>query len=512
MDRKILLTIGFLFFALLIKAGEITPAKSDMPPTTTTQVQAALCGQTLAALDTPIVANIVSGAASYRFRVTTTLPESMVPVQVVTSATRSFKLIQLTNYAFGRVYSVEVAVLYGGVWQPYGPACSVSSPTPTTVIQSAYCGLTVASISDPVYANSVPYAQGYRFRVTNLLDSSDMHILDRTIREFRLNLFQVSSGATYLVEVAVKNFDGTYLPYGPLCSVTCPVLYTKVMASYCGRTLGAFSDYIYADLVEGCSGYRFKITNMSNLSDVQYLDRPIRQFSMSMLTNVQYNTAYKVEISIKDTHGDYLPYGPFCTLFTPLLPVPKIQLSQCELVGPLVTELMYADEYPNATMYRFRLENLMVGYSHHIDRWGRSYSLSMFSGLLPNTPYTVKVAVKVNGVWTDYGKACDVTTPASFPSTRFALNDNKTDDTDTSFMPKLYPNPFSDYFSIDATLQATAEVSVRIYDMTGRLLDSQRIPGSELLTMEMGRNFPPGVYNVVMKVNDEVKTLRVIKR
>ena len=79
-------------------------------------------------------------------------------------------------------------------------------------------------------------------------------------------------------------------------------------------------------------------------------------------------------------------------------------------------------------------------------------------------------------------------------------------------MPRLYPNPFSEYFSVDASLQAVAEVSVKVYDMTGRLLEATAVPASELSSLQLGLNYPPGVYNVVMRYHDEVKTRQVIKR
>ena len=149
MDKKIL----FVFALLFISLGATVNARAEnfmLPPTT--KVQNAQCGQTLAGLDTPIVANIVAGASSYRFRVSYMVPDVGVSVQYVTSSLRTFKLTQLANHAYARTYAIEVAVLHGGVWQPYGPACTVSSPTPITSLQSAYCGLTVASAADPVYA------------------------------------------------------------------------------------------------------------------------------------------------------------------------------------------------------------------------------------------------------------------------------------------------------------------------------------------------------------------------
>lgn len=505
MMKKILLAFSLIVLLMTTSAGNAAE-KAALPPTTT-QLETWQCGTTVAAMNTNIYAYIVTGATNYRFRLTCTLPNATVQVQTVTTLMRVFNFTLLTSPSFARSYSVEVAACVGGVWQAYGPACTINSPSATTVIQTSQCGLTMASIYDPVYANIVSYAQGYRFRVTDVTNPALVYILDRSVREFRLNLFPVASGRTYNVEVAIKNYDGTYLPYGPGCSITAPNLYTKVMAAYCGRVISSFTEYIYADYVQAASGYRWKITNMANMS-TQYIDTVNRAFTMSMLTNVQYNAAYRIEVSIKDPSGVYLPYGPFCTIFTPLLPAPKIQLSQCEITCISNSEMMYADDYPGATVYRFRLENTQLGYSHYIDRTVRCYNLSMFGGLQPNLAYTVKVAVKVNGVFTSFGKGCDVTTPSS--ANRMA--DTNEISNDTSFMPKLYPNPFSEYFSIDAALQAAAEVSVKVFDMMGRLLDSNKTKAADLQNLQLGSSYPPGIYNVVIAHDDDVKTHRVIKR
>jgi len=488
---------------LLTTIPVLAKAPTMLPPYTT-QVQG--CGQTLSALDSQITANIVAGASAYRFRVTT-ISGGAEPVQEITRSTRTFKLTQLAQFAFARTYSIEVAVRHGNDWYPYGPACVISSPSPSPTLQSSSCGLTMPSMSSQIYAQNVPFAQGYRFRVTNLLNPLEVHIIDRTLREFRLDNFNATSGTTYLVEVAIKNYDGEYLPFGAPCSVTAPTIYTKVQEFFCGNTLGALSDNITADLVPNAQGYRFKVTDLTSPLTVKTIDRQLRFFSMNMLSGILYNHPYKIEVAIKDITGNWLAYGEPCTVFTPGLPIPKIQLSQCELVGPSPTMLIYADEIPNATVYRFRLENSQLGYIHTVDRGSRSYSLSMFPGLQPGTAYTVRVSVKVNGSFTPYGKACDVTTAGG--TSRMASDEMKI--TDTPEMPKLYPNPYSEYFSMEA-LQSDAEVSVRIYDMTGRLLESHKAKGIDLPMLELGRDLPTGVYNVVTDQSDTLRTYRVVKR
>jgi hypothetical protein len=510
MVRKVLLTFC-CFMSFVCASGKPVAAT---PAAATTQVQSSQCGQVLAALNSNITANLVSGATQYRFKVTTILPDSSVLEQYVTSNSRVFNLTQMDAYAYGRTYSIQVAVNLGGVWQSYGSTCAVVTPTPVTRIQSNQCGIMMASVSDPVYAYLVSYATGYRFRITSTVNPAQVFIVDRPLREFRMSLFPAQSGIAYNVEVAARNLDGTYLPYGSACTVSAPILYTKIDAAYCGRVMSLFSDFIYAYLVPNCSMYRFKVTNMST-SAVQIVDRPLRVFSLDMLSNVQYNTAYKIEVAIKDMSGTILPYGAFCTVYTPLVSVPKIQLSQCETTCTTNYEMVYSDIVPNATLYRFRLDNYVSGYSHYIERYDRSFNLSMFNGLQPNTTYNIRVAAKVNGVFTIYGKTCVITTPATSANTRLAVSDNMLqadNKINMPLMPQVYPNPFSEYFSVDAALPANAEVSVKVYDMMARLVEQTHVTCGRLLMYEFGENYPPGVYNVVISAGDELKTLRVIKR
>jgi hypothetical protein len=94
-----------------------------------TQVQSSQCGVTLAALNTVISADAVTGAQQYRFEVT-----NGATVRVYTAATgNSFNLTQLTGgAAFATTYSVKAAVKVNNVWSAYGTACNITTPAPLT--------------------------------------------------------------------------------------------------------------------------------------------------------------------------------------------------------------------------------------------------------------------------------------------------------------------------------------------------------------------------------------------
>ncbi|RYZ56491.1 MAG: hypothetical protein EOP49_00190, partial [Sphingobacteriales bacterium] len=191
------------------------------PPKQTT-LMTALCGVTLPGIDTPIYANLVAGAQGYRWRITTMIGTTPGQVQFLDTALRTMRLTQLPNYAFNTNYRVEVAVYYSNHLQPYlASTCEVTTPSPTT--QLVDCGATLQNMTDIIYAGIVPYSKGYRFRITDPSSQSNTQVIDRNVREFRMNLvtsFFVQYGKTYNIECALKNTDGTYLPYGAACTVT----------------------------------------------------------------------------------------------------------------------------------------------------------------------------------------------------------------------------------------------------------------------------------------------------
>ncbi|MFD0777431.1 T9SS type A sorting domain-containing protein [Flavobacterium myungsuense] len=87
-------------------------------------------------------------------------------------------------------------------------------------------------------------------------------------------------------------------------------------------------------------------------------------------------------------------------------------------------------------------------------------------------------------------------------------------DTNTSsiFNVKAFPNPFATHFSLDIESSSDAQVEMKVYDMIGRQLDVRKASVSELSGLEVGRNYPAGVYNVVVSQGNKVKSVRMIKR
>jgi hypothetical protein len=78
-----------------------------------------------------------------------------------------------------------------------------------------------------------------------------------------------------------------------------------------------------------------------------------------------------------------------------------------------------------------------------------------------------------------------------------------------AFDAVAYPNPFDNAFEVKVTSPSEKTVEVKVYDMTGRLIEARQGKEGDI---SLGENYPSGVYNVVVSQDGQVKTLRVIKR
>ncbi|RZJ33199.1 MAG: T9SS type A sorting domain-containing protein, partial [Flavobacterium sp.] len=376
------------------------------PPKNTT-ITGPQCNTVLPAIDTQLIADLVAGAQGYQWRITTTSGPNTGQVQTLNTLLRVMRLTQLANYAYATTYKVEVAVYYAGFLQPYVASnCTVTTPTITTSLMN--CNQTITTMADVIYANNVPYAAGYRFRIS---DGTNTAVIDRAIREFRMNLittFQPQFNRTYTVEVAVKNTDGQYLPYSVPCNVT-----------------------------------------------------------------------------------------------TPVFPTSYVQDSQCNDYAPAaMSTIIYANSYPGAIAYVFNLTgNGLPAAGIEVTKTTRAFKLSDFTGLIPGATYTVRVRLIFN--YADapgpYGKVCTIVVPGAARIAKLP------------FTAVAYPNPFANSFNVDVTTTSVENVSIKVYDMTGRLLENRK-GNSKSGVQSIGENFPAGVYNVIVSQGDETKTLRVIKR
>ena len=265
-------------------------------------IVASTCGQTLSTLDQNIYSDAVSGAQGYRFRVTNVTTNQ---TQTIDKALRVFKLNQLASYAYAQTYRVEVAVKYNNVWQPYGATCALTTPTPLTKIETNSCGSTVTALNQAIFANQVSFAQGYRFRITNM-STEAVSIIDRPLRDVRLSsVVGATNNTAYQIEVAVKNTDGTYLPYGEACMVNSP---SSVVDN--SKQNDGFQVEWQAVAYPNPFGNEFTLSVTSSQAE------PVQVSVYDMLGKLLTTTSLEVDVQSELQIGSELPSGVYNIIVT----------------------------------------------------------------------------------------------------------------------------------------------------------------------------------------------------
>jgi hypothetical protein len=208
-------------------------------------------------------------------------------------------------------------------------------------------------------------------------------------------------------------------------------------------------------------------------------------------------------------------YGDECTITTPSMPLIGLNAPLC---GSTLTRLgatISASPAAYAQQYQFRVRLTSDNgptptYYTTVPSASRYSSLMAVQGLVlaNNTQYSVSVrySIPVAGGGTEfsaYGSECILVTPGAAPILRIE---------EASFKVVAYPNPFAESFQINVKSISNSIVNITVYDMIGRLIETRSVKASQLETTTIGGNYPSGVYNVIVSQNDELESVRIIKR
>jgi subtilisin-like proprotein convertase family protein len=385
-------------------------------------------------------------------------------------------------------------------------------------IVSNHCGSVNNGLNNQIQATSVTVpgytVTGYSFLVTNLATGQTATV--NTVQShFKLTDTDIYTyGTTYSIRVAVILNGNIQGYYGNTCNLTtASVQTTKVINSQCGATLSAINSSINADVVNSTNLYRFRVALASAPTTYYQVERTVPNFNLTMVPGlpVLFDNVYNVDVQVRVKIAGFeawSQYGQMCTVKTPKEPTTSIILSQCDdAQATSYAQVFNATPVtsPVPTKYRFLLTGYDndtgdLNYSQYVDNTSPSYTLGQFTGLTPSTLYVVEVAMEFYGVFTSYGKPCTVITPVSARTA------------EVSFSASAYPNPFADNFKISVKSSNDGAIDIKVYDMVGRIVEQRTAGFNEMDAVTIGDRYPSGVYNVIVTQNEDVKTLRVIKR
>jgi hypothetical protein len=165
---------------------------------------------------------------------------------------------------------------------------------------------------------------------------------------------------------------------------------------------------------------------------------------------------------------------------------------------------------PAATGYRFEITSGSVITTY--DSAVYNFRLAQAGVAAYSTTYSIRVAAQVNGVYGNYGASCIVTTPAApsepNPTPELPIVRLKA----KTFEVSAYPNPFESAFNLNLETPSKEEVTIAVYDMMGKLVETHQVNPNEVANLQIGNNFAAGIYNVIVSQANEMQAIRLIRK
>lgn len=395
-----------------------------------------------------------------------------------------------------------------------------------TKLVASDCNITLLAMNELIVCSPIPGNCGYLFKVTKWVggvistNPADIQISGiRTNNTFALTMLpQYAYNTTYTVQVSVC-VGGVWQPYGAeCCTITTPSVIPSIRPADCGITVSSMNQFVYPNAVGWIASppnnWRFEVINNTTLTtETVYKNLGHFKFSDLILYPATFNTTYSIKVSFKNADGTWQNYGPACNVSTPTVMPTQIVAAQCGFTATSGTQIISATTVTSGlgvvSNYEFRLSNASQPYSQTKVNSSATFFLNQFTGLLTNTTYDVAVRVKIGGYWSTYGPVCTITTPGVF---RFSETKEELVSIENTFAAVGYPNPYNNYFNLKLTTASLEPISIKIYDLLGKVVEEHTIDVNELDSYSFGINYPTGVYNAILRQGEQITSVRLIKK
>lgn len=285
-----------------------------------------------------------------------------------------------------------------------------------TQLGAGSCGVTVGTLHQTLSVDAISGASNYQYQLTdNSSGAVYTYTRGNSLTNFQLDwLWQIGYGKTYSVRVATY-INNAWTPYGSACSVTTPAPpATQLTSGSCGTTISSLDSPLYCDVVDNAGNYRYEVTDVSTGAVTVYTrGNWLTNLQLDWLTGTGYSKTYSIRVA-SNVGGTWLAYGSACTVNVSGTPLTQLANGSCGITESAFNQVLNCKSVAGASNYRYEITDVSNG---NIITYVRGNNLTnlqfdWIASMQYGKTYSIRVASFTNGIWSAYGTACSVTTPA----------------------------------------------------------------------------------------------------
>lgn len=382
-------------------------------------------------------------------------------------------------------------------------------------LATGYCGITLTSLTQQIYCNSVPNAVNYQYKFMQGTTTIATYTRGNYLTNCLLtNIPQIQYAQTYTVYVRAM-IGSTWTLFGSPCTITTPAFPAgSVVSSMCGTTLASFTSLMYCNAIAGTTNYEWKFMQGSTVVATYQRGNYLTNCQPSNVQGISYAQTYDVYVR-GYVGGVWGPFGAACSITMPPFPTTEVSPAWCNgSVASLATGLTCV-AVTGATNYQWKVQLGSFVSIANSGSGSNGWRLLWNTGTVTNTTYDVSVRAMVGGIWGSFGPVCSVHVGTSSSQVPLAPGEElipeevriANPDMNDSLSINVYPNPFAENITVVTNPSVQA---VLIYNSFGEFVRSVDLENG---TAEINlSDLAHGIYLIKATSANGVITKTVIKQ
>ncbi|CAL8376120.1 unnamed protein product [Arctogadus glacialis] len=313
----------------------------------------------------------------YSFQVT--VLENVTQIQQLNTTTENYTVTSLTP---GVYYTFQVSTVVQGVKSTEETTSSYTVPKAVTDLKVADVNTTAVSLT---WLRQDDYKTGYSYQVTVLKNDTQIQQLNTTTENYTVTILTPGVNYTFEVSTVVQGVKSTE---ESTSSYTVPKAVTDLKVADVNTTAVSLT-WLRQD--DHKTGYSYQVTVLENVTQIQQLNNPTENYTVTSLTpgvyyTFQVSTVVQGVKSTEETTSSYTVPGAVTDLT-----VANVNTTAVNLIW------QNPDDQQPYYEYKIQTTNYTMSGATLVEPPQFNIKMSIVTGLQPGTGYCFNVTVVVPG-------------------------------------------------------------------------------------------------------------------